>query len=89
MTIFQFDQVNSENTVPDLRRAPFVADVVYDADCRTWVASCDALGVVTEAPGYEALTARFWSIAAEMAAENGIEFDARSRVQFRQVTTCP
>lgn len=66
-------------------RLPFVAEVIYDAECDMWVASCDVLGVVTEAPSYEAVTARFWEIAPEVAVENGITFDASSRVQFHQV----
>ncbi len=71
---------------PDFSRTtPFVADVIFDAECGMWVATCDELSVTTEAPSYEALTARFWEIAPEIALENGIAFDAGSRVQFRHL----
>lgn len=64
---------------------PFVAEVDFDPESGMWVAFCDALSVVTEAPSYEALTERFWEVAPEIAAANGIAFDEGSRVQFRQV----
>jgi hypothetical protein len=71
---------------PDFNRTtPFVADVIFDAECGMWVATCDELGVTTEAPSYEALTARFWEIAPEIALENGIAFDVGSRIQFRHI----
>lgn len=65
--------------------APFIANVIFDAVCGMWVASCDALHVVTEAPSYEAVTARFWEIAPEIALANGIAFDSASRIQFRHI----
>ena len=70
---------------PNFSHKPFVVNVIFDAECGMWVASCDALHVVTEAPSYEAVTARFWEIAPEIALGNGIAFDARSRVQFCHV----
>ena len=71
---------------PDFNQTtPFVADVNFDAEYGMWVASCDELSVTTEAPSYEALTARFWEIAPEIARENGIAFDVNSRIQFRHV----
>ncbi len=71
---------------PDFNQTtPFVADVIFDAECGMWVATCDELSVTTEAPSYEALTARFWEIAPEIARENGIAFDVNSRIQFRHV----
>ena len=71
---------------PDFNRTtPFIADGIFDAECGMWVATCDELSVTTEAPSYEALTARFWEIAPEIALENGIAFDVSSRVQFRHV----
>jgi hypothetical protein len=71
---------------PDFNRAaPFVAEVIFDAACGMWVASYEALSVATEAPSYEAVTARFWEIAPEIAADNGVAFDATSRIEFRHV----
>lgn len=67
---------------PDFARAPFIAEVVFDPECSMWVVSCEELSVTTEAPSYEAMTARFWEIAPEIAELNGIAFDANSRVQF-------
>ena len=67
------------------RSAPFVVNVIFDAECGMWVASCDALHTVTEASSYEALTARFWEIAPEVALANGVAFDSSSRVQFRHL----
>lgn len=65
----------------------FVADVVFDSESGMWVASCEALKVATEAPSYETVTARFWEIAPEIAADNGVLFDQYSRVQFRHIET--
>jgi len=71
---------------PNFNRAkPFVANVIFDAESGMWVATCDALCVVTEAPSYEALIERFWQIAPEIAHDNGITFDTSSRVQFRHL----
>lgn len=70
---------------PNFSRKPFVVNVIFDAECGMWVASCDALHVVTEAPSYEAVTARFWEIVPEIALGDGIAFDASSRIQFRHV----
>lgn len=50
-----------------------------------WVATCDALHAVTEAPSYEAVTARLWEIAPEISLANGIAFDGASRIQFRHL----
>jgi len=52
------------------RQKPIVADVEFDPECGLWTVACDRLGVYTEAPTYEALIARFWEIAPEVAAEN-------------------
>lgn len=38
-----------------------------------WTAECEALGLVTEADSYEALTARALAIAPELAELNGID----------------
>jgi hypothetical protein len=69
---------------PDFKRPPpFVATVVFDAESGLWVASCDELCVATEGASYEAVTARFWEIAPEIAAGNGMAFDAHTRIEFR------
>ena len=70
---------------PNFRHKPFVVNVVFDGECGMWVASCDALHVATEASSYEAVTARFWEIAPEIALGSGIAFDASSRIQFCHV----
>jgi len=71
---------------PNFRRPlPFIANVIFDAESGMWVASCDALHTATEAPSYEAVTARFWEVAPEIALANGIAFDSTSRIQFRHV----
>lgn len=67
------------------RTPPFVAEVVFDAESGMWVASCDALCIATEAPSYEAVISRFWEVAPEIAADNGISFDENSRVEFRHI----
>ncbi|OGT88481.1 MAG: hypothetical protein A2286_11655 [Gammaproteobacteria bacterium RIFOXYA12_FULL_61_12] len=67
--------------------AVYVAEVLHDAESGWWVASCDALGVATEAASYDALIERFWAIAPELAAENGMPFNPSSvRVDFVQAT---
>jgi hypothetical protein len=71
---------------PNFKRpAPFIVNVIFDVEGGVWVASCDALHAATEAPSYEAVTARFWEIAPEIALANGVAFDGTSRIQFRQV----
>lgn len=67
------------------RSAPFIANVVFDAESGMWVASCDALHTMTEATSYEALTARFWDIAPEIAVANGVASDAAICIQFRHL----
>ena len=37
-----------------------------------WTAECDALGLVTEADSYDALTERAWDIAPELAELNAV-----------------
>jgi len=37
-----------------------------------WTAECDALGLVTEADSYDALTDRAWEIAPELAELNAV-----------------
>lgn len=69
--------------------APFVAEVEYDAEAGVWTASCEALGVFTEAESYDALEARFWAIAPEIAEENHIPFPDSSRVEFRHLSHQP
>ena len=71
------------------RAAPFVADVVFDAECGMWVATCEELSITTEASSYEALTARVWAIAPEIAELNGVAFDSSTRIQFRHVEDAP
>ena len=65
--------------------APYVAEVTFDVECRMWIATCEELSVTTEAISYEALTARVWEIAPEIAEMNGLAFDANTRIQFRHL----
>ena len=53
-------------------RDPFTVTVEFDAESGMWVGSCDALYLATEAETYEALTARIWEIAPELAELNGL-----------------
>lgn len=85
VTQLQFTQPSLTKRRVARLRLPYVAEVVHDVECGVWVATCDALHVVTEGASYEAATARFWEIAPEIAADNGIVLDASSRIQFRQV----
>ena len=65
----------------------FTVEVIYDRESRMWVAECGALCIVTEAPSYEALIERVWEVAPEIAALNGVQFDATSLLRFEQLTT--
>lgn len=49
----------------------FDVETFYDAEAGYWVAACDAIHVVTEAPTLEALQDRFVEIAPEVMHENG------------------
>ena len=53
---------------PDMqkRSRDFSVDITYDPESGYWTAVCEALGIVTEAENYEALTARVWTVAPEM-----------------------
>ena len=53
--------------------SPFTVNVIHDGD--VWVATCDELGLVTEAPDYESLTQRVWDVAGDMLDENDIDQD--------------
>lgn len=65
----------------------FTVEVIYDPESSMWVADCEALRIVTEAPSYEALIERVWEVAPEIAALNGVQFDATSLLRFEQLTT--
>lgn len=53
---------------PDMqkRSRDFSVDITHDNESGYWTAVCEALGIVTEAENYEALTARVWTVAPEM-----------------------
>ncbi len=70
------------------RSVPYVAEVIFDAQCGMWIATCEELSVTTEAPSYEALTTRVWEIAPGIAEMNGLAFDANTRIQFRSQRLC-
>ena len=48
------------------RSRDFSVDITHDPESGYWTAVCEALGIVTEAENYEALTARVWTVAPEM-----------------------
>ncbi|MBK0000047.1 MULTISPECIES: DUF1902 domain-containing protein [Erwiniaceae] len=50
----------------------FNVNVCHDADEGVWVAECEELGLVTEAPTYEELTQRVWDIAPDLYRMNGL-----------------
>jgi len=62
---------------------PYTVEVIHDS--QVWVATCDELGLVTEAPDYESLTERVWEIAGDLLDENGIDQDIEHlRLSFVQ-----
>jgi hypothetical protein len=65
--------------------------IAQDEDDRTmWVAVCDGLHLVTEAETFEALVARVWEIAPEMAQENGLHIAPETlRLRFCYVDHAP
>jgi len=67
----------------------FTVAVTHDAESGMWVGECEELCAATEAPTFEALTARMWLIAPEMAAENGLNIrpqDMHLLFQHEQAT---
>lgn len=62
---------------------PFTVNVIFDAECHMFVATCADLALCTEAPSFEALTDRVWEIeiAPDMARENGLHI-ARQTCAF-------
>lgn len=49
----------------------FAIEVLHDAESGMWVATCDQIGLVTEADSFEALEQRVLLIGPELAVENG------------------
>ncbi|EJZ0950375.1 TPA: DUF1902 domain-containing protein [Escherichia coli] len=77
------DLLSSVKRRLDRLNAPYTVNVLHDGD--VWVATCDELGLVTEAPDYESLTERVWDVAGDMLVENGIDQDVESlRFSFVQ-----
>lgn len=50
---------------------PYIVNIFHDKE--VWVATCDDLGLVTEALDYESLTERVWEIAEDLLSENDID----------------
>lgn len=50
---------------------PYIVNIYHDNE--VWVATCDDLGLVTEAPDYESLTERVWEVAGDLLTENDID----------------
>ncbi|MBK7001582.1 MAG: DUF1902 domain-containing protein [Rhodoferax sp.] len=48
----------------------FTVTVTFEAESGMWVAVCDEIGLVTEESTFEALMARAWTIAPELAEFN-------------------
>jgi hypothetical protein len=71
------------------RAVPYVAEVIFDAECGMWVATCEELSVTTEAASYEALTARVWEIAPDIAEMNGLARSMRSKFHHQANHTPP
>ncbi|SUI52562.1 DUF1902 domain-containing protein [Serratia marcescens] len=65
------DLLSSVKRRLDRLSAPYTVHVLHDKD--VWVASCDELGLVTEAPDYESLTERVWEVAEELLVDNDID----------------
>ncbi len=62
---------------------PVTIDVKVIFDDGWYVAECDGLHIVTEADSFDALMARVWEIAPEMAQENGLNIAAHAlRLRF-------
>ncbi|WP_261370762.1 DUF1902 domain-containing protein [Yersinia massiliensis] len=55
----------------DRINTPYTVHVYHDTD--VWVATCDEIGLVTEAPDYEALTERVWEVAEDLIEANDID----------------
>jgi hypothetical protein len=58
--------------VLDAASAPsYEVNLYLDPDGDIWLAESDALPIATEAPTLDALVARVWAVAPEIAAANG------------------
>ena len=69
---------------------PFAVKVIYDAEVHYFVAECDELHLVTEAPTFEGLTERVWEIAPDLLELNGIPVapqNLRLRFELEQSPT--
>lgn len=64
----------------------FDVEVIFDAESGMWVADCEGLTLVTEAPTFEALCERVWLLAEDMGHENGLDIDvADMRLNFQHL----
>jgi hypothetical protein len=61
--------------------------VIHDPEDGMWIAECDALHLVTEAPSFDALVARVQEVAPECIEANAFPFplaSLRLRFEFEQ-----
>jgi uncharacterized protein (DUF1810 family) len=73
-----------------VRAVTFDVEVIHDAQAGQYVAVCDGLRLATEAPSFDALIARVWEIAPEMAQENGLHVAPEAlRLRFSYVDGAP
>ena len=75
---------------PNFRKEPtaFTVDVTFDPECSMWVAVCEGLHIVTEAPTFEALCERVWLVAEDAGQENGLSVDvADMQLVFQHLET--
>lgn len=77
------DLLSSVKRRLDRINTPYKVDVFHDSE--VWVATCDELGLVTEAPDYESLTKRVWEVAEDLLEANEIGQEVESlRLSFVQ-----
>jgi hypothetical protein len=78
MTAITLDTLKVDMAVAKAREAEperileFIVDVTFDPESGYYMAVCDAIGLVTEAPTHDALQERVMLIAEELAVENGV-----------------
>jgi Domain of unknown function (DUF1902) len=67
--------------------SPVAVKVIHDPDDGMWIAECDALHLVTEAPSFDALVARVQEVAPECIEANSFPIlpgALRLRFEFEQ-----
>lgn len=80
------DMMHTVVTKMNKTNPPFIVEVIKDEESKYWVASCEDLGLVTEAQTYEELTERCWEVVPDLIELNGLQVNPKDvRLRFENI----